>query len=212
MNKLFFKIKKFLQGKYHWFFKSIFKWNWLDFYDIREYKLWDDIRYLNWKLLGRYQKFFVNLFINEKQADFHVFIDINYNFKWWIEKLNFEKVKEFLSDYYIFARKNNISSLFFYNKKIRKIKTIEDFFYTIKDMENILNMMPDKYISFFNWFINLQKKIRKKRVILVISDFLTYSWELNVFKNYDVFLVKVPIANIWQNYIFYKESNQFYIL
>ena len=47
----------------------------VEFADYREYMLGDDIRRIDWNLYSRFEKFFLNLFTDERQMHTQVFID-----------------------------------------------------------------------------------------------------------------------------------------
>jgi uncharacterized protein (DUF58 family) len=87
-------------------FRTIFKGEGLEPEDIREYVWGDDPRYINWKVSAKYNKLFVNVFRQERDVDLHLFVDINSNIAAGVNRPNFEKLKEFLTDFFIFARKN----------------------------------------------------------------------------------------------------------
>ena len=55
--------------------KSNAKGSSVEFSDFREYILGDDIRRIDWNAYGRFDKLFVKLFMEEKEGEFHLFID-----------------------------------------------------------------------------------------------------------------------------------------
>lgn len=55
--------------------KSTAKGTSVEFSDFREYMLGDDIRKIDWNAYGRMDKFFVKLFMEEKEGLFHIILD-----------------------------------------------------------------------------------------------------------------------------------------
>lgn len=55
--------------------KSSAKGSSVEFSDFREYMLGDDIRRIDWNAYGRMDRFFVKLFMEEKEGLFHIFFD-----------------------------------------------------------------------------------------------------------------------------------------
>lgn len=47
----------------------------VEFADFREYQVGDDIRRIDWNLYGRFEKFFIRLFTDERQMKVQLFID-----------------------------------------------------------------------------------------------------------------------------------------
>ncbi len=180
LEKLKNKLNKLLQWNFFWLFQTIFKGEWLEIEDVREYFWWDDVRYINWKLTAKYNKLFVNVFRQEKDIDLHLFVDINANFFWWEESTNLYVVSNFLSDLFVFSKKNWMNIIWYlpYLKR-NKIKVyhlgnnVEKMYMFLKEFLQVCKYVPtDKYVSYTEDFLNLQKKVIKRHVILIVWDFL----------------------------------------
>lgn len=73
-----FDIKKKLQmNTYSGVRKSTAKGSSLEFSDFREYIAGDDLRRVDWNSFARFDKLFMKLFMEEKQASVNVFLDIS---------------------------------------------------------------------------------------------------------------------------------------
>ena len=55
--------------------KSRAKGSSVEFSDFREYMYGDDIRRIDWNAYGRMDRFFVKLFMEEKEGVFRIFVD-----------------------------------------------------------------------------------------------------------------------------------------
>ncbi len=210
-NKIELKLRKLLAWNFFGMFKTIFKWEGLEIEDIRQYYYWDDPRYINWKVSAKYGRLFVNVFRQERDIDVHLFVDVNKNFLWGDEKANIDKVKDFLLDFFIFAKKNWINVIGFLpdNKRIKVYRLWNDLdklYFYIKSLEKNLNLNAKFYITNLKYFLELEKRFIKRHVILIISDFLDFQKDEErilkwlSYKN-EIILVKIPISSpIWINY------------
>lgn len=55
--------------------KSGSKGSSVEFSDYREYVFGDDFRHIDWNAFGRFERFFVKLFMEEREASVHIFLD-----------------------------------------------------------------------------------------------------------------------------------------
>lgn len=75
LESLAFNLKSYLAG---YFGGKHFVKNYgqtVEFADYREYQLGDDIRRIDWNLYGRFEKFFIKLFTDERQMKVQIFLD-----------------------------------------------------------------------------------------------------------------------------------------
>ncbi len=212
MNKFELKFRKILSWKVFWDFLSFFKWDWIEFDDFRQYVPWDDIRAINWKLSWKYDELFVNLFKQQKDADIYIFFDINKN--WLGHNWNYyvkDKIFEMFSELVLFAKKYKANIIWTYNEK-DKIKhyyiwkNFQNAYSFIKRTEKQLNNRSFYYYSWLSNFLDHQKKITKKRIIVIFSDFLAISeYEKKLIKQLqkhnEVLLFRFDLSDYqWINY------------
>jgi uncharacterized protein (DUF58 family) len=62
--------------------KSRSKGSSIEFSDYREYTMGDDFRHIDWNAYGRFDKFFVKLFMEEREACVHIFLDTSKSMDW----------------------------------------------------------------------------------------------------------------------------------
>lgn len=62
--------------------KSRSKGSSIEFSDYREYVMGDDFRHVDWNAYGRFEKFFIKLFMEEREAAVHIFVDTSKSMDW----------------------------------------------------------------------------------------------------------------------------------
>jgi len=62
--------------------KSRSKGSSIEFSDYREYSLGDDFRRIDWNAYGRFEKLFIKLFMEEREAHVHIFLDTSKSMDW----------------------------------------------------------------------------------------------------------------------------------
>lgn len=213
MNRLEYKLRKLIWWKLTWTFKSFFKWDWMEISDFRKYEEWDDYKAINWKLTAKHNWLFVNIFRQEKDLNIDVFFDLNRNWFWWEDYQNLDIVADEFIDVFHLAKKYwakiNSFSYDFKKKSLTKSKIWNNKILAYSQISNIKSQLknyPQRYISNLESFLDIQKAITRKHVIIIFSDFLSldnlildkikFLWKKNT-----VFISKVKIGQIvWFNY------------
>jgi len=54
----------------------------VDFADFREYMPGDDLRRIDWNVYGRFEKFYIKLFLDERQMHTQIFLDCSESMAW----------------------------------------------------------------------------------------------------------------------------------
>lgn len=62
--------------------KSRAKGSSIEFSDYREYAIGDDFKRIDWKAYGRFEKLFIKLFMEEREAPVHIFLDTSKSMDW----------------------------------------------------------------------------------------------------------------------------------
>lgn len=191
-----------------WEFSSSMKWEWYDLEDIKEYEKQDNIKRINWKLSAKYDKEYVNVYKLEKEPILDIFLDVDYNFKFFDKQ-----IKQYLSAVEYFLKKFWIKhNIYYFNwKKIEKLDNFKNFSFIKKG--NLAKII-DSY-EFKN----------KNNYKLLVSDFLFIELKdidklIPYYKKlfcailpvYDVLLKeeKVPVINWFFNKFFMKDFMQEY--
>lgn len=168
----FLKVKKMLWTHDNGNFAARLLWSGVDVEEQREYALGDEKRSINRKMSAKYDQLFVNLFHEEKMIDVVLCCDVNYNWKW-------ENLKSFLSffaqlTHYFQKEKAHISaclsdhSLVWLHTPVGQKAFVE----RLSTMTN--NVFP-LYSSSLTQLLTEQSMITKRRLLIIVSDFLVYN-------------------------------------
>lgn len=206
-----FKFRKLLSWKLTWGFKSFFRGSGLELEDFRKYEVWDEPRHINWKLSAKHWDLFVKLFKQEKDTQVHVFFDINSNWNSWNDYLYMDRILDFFSDIVIYSKKYGAKVVSYYPKdgKVLSFPVWSSFMkahYVINDLKKLLPNTKKTYVSYLERFIQLQKRVSKRHVIIIFSDFLWMSSDqIKVLKAFsqknEIFLLRLNIPNlVWINF------------
>lgn len=174
MLKKFFWIKKFLGRHGSGNFSSFLHGSGVDLSDNRHYTPGDEKRAINWKMSAKYDTLFVNLFHDEKAIDVHLCCDVNYNWK----GDNLEKFCWFFAELteYFQSRKAHISGLigdqtFLQLEKPAMQKSF------LETLMHYANKKIPLYTSSLCELLTREVHTPKKRLIIIVSDFLAYGEE-----------------------------------
>lgn len=223
-SKFLIKIKKLISWKYFSAFESIFKWSWLEITDARKYSPGDPYKYINRKNTAKHSELWTSIFQQEKDITLDVFFDVNYNRKSGDDIKNREKVIEFRTDIIVYCTKNGIRMKIFYVETVRfrlqnlmpewqaKIRCIdvgkhtEKAYQFIDTLNKLVRHTPKRYQSWLDKFIQIAKENKKRRAMVIFSDFLEVSsTDKNVLeyfaREHFLALIKIPVNKLQgQNY------------
>ena len=151
--------------------KSKAKGNSLEFSDFRDYILGDDIRRIDWNSYARFDKLFIKVFEEEKQADVNIFIDISSSMSEQFEKSIFSR-KIALAIIYIILKNTDRVNIFTFSDDIvsKKLKLYSSSkFYDAIDFLDNVEVSGSTIIkkSLTKGFFD----IKNKGLSYIISDF-----------------------------------------
>lgn len=169
-NKL---VDEIFSGEY----RSGFRGKGMEFENIRQYIPGDDVRSIDWNVTARYDKAFVKQFVEEREMNMFLLIDMSHS-------NNFGRKKEIIAEISATlalsaVRNNDRVGVIFFTEQIEKlIPSKNGKKHVMSIIENILTFQPQhsgtdiaKVVQYFN-------KIEKKRsVVFLISDFLDDGYE-----------------------------------
>jgi len=205
-EKFKIKIKKLIYWKYFSSFQSISSGNGIEKSEFRKYSPWDSMKSINWKISAKHGQLYTNLFQEEKEINLDVFLDINYNWK-----TNLALVSDLFEEMISYSQKNWVFLSIYYPiwEKIQNLFVWKDFLKAHKFMQEmwkIIKKTNREYQSWIVYFLHEMRKIKKRRGIVIISDFLDLDDEIKKIIDYlalenSVYLFKLPVNLMqWQNY------------
>lgn len=173
-------IKESLIGKYH----SSFKGRGIEFSEVKEYSPGDDIKFIDWNVTARMNNTYIKVFHEERNLTIILLLDISSsnNFGSYTSKI--ELATEFSTVIALLALSNNdkIGLITFSDK-------IEKFIPPQKSKSNVWKIINEILLmnTFFNKKTNisiaidyLNKVIKRKAVVFLVSDFLDNNYQKNL--------------------------------
>lgn len=214
MFTLFQHIKKRLQGKKLWELLSRIQWQGIEIADFRNYNYGDDAKTINWKLSAKFQETYVNTYLQDQDASIYIFLDNNKNFLYRTNTESyFAKANKLLEAITYSAKRLGADIHFAHNAddgtvKHHIIKRRYNYFIQLikKTTTEKINPKMPKYSSNLKDFLQSVKKIQKKSIILIISDFLAMDEENTALirflnQKHELFLIKAYFhSDYWLNF------------
>ena len=186
-NKL---VDEIFSGEY----RSGFRGKGMEFENIRQYIPGDDVRSIDWNVTARYDKAFVKQFVEEREMNMFLLIDMS-------RSNSFGKKKEFIAEISatlaMSATRNNdrVGVIFFTGKPEKLIPSKNGKKHVLSIIESILSFEPKRSDTDIANVLQYFNRIEKKRsVLFLISDFLDdgYEKELKVSDNrHDLIRIRV---------------------
>ena len=152
----------------------------IEFSRIREYTAGDDARRIDWNVSARYNELFVKEFVEEKDLDIHVIMDVSASNDFGFVKSKKELALEVSASLMFSALKNNDRvgmGLF--------TDTLEKFIPAKKGKRHVMKILKEMLVhenknnntDIGRSLAELQRHLKRKSVIYVISDFISDSFE-----------------------------------
>ena len=170
-------VTEVLAGRYH----SVFKGRGIEFSEVREYQYGDDIRSIDWNVFARLGQPYIKKFVEERELTVILLVDVSASIRFGTKKAFKSDVAAEISALLSFsAIKNNdkVGVIFFSD-------TIEKYIPPKKGRNHVLRLIRDvlcyepkgKTTNLNSAFEYLNKVIKKKSVVFVISDFMAEDYE-----------------------------------
>ncbi|MGC9309132.1 MAG: DUF58 domain-containing protein [Candidatus Nanoarchaeia archaeon] len=197
VKKVELNTKKLVEGLITGNYHSIFKGPGIEFSEIREYKLGDDIRAIDWKVTARFNKPFVKEFIEERDLSVYFVLDISGSSSFGNNIEKKRKSIELIASLMFSAMKNNDAvGLFLITDKLDKfVPARKGKKHILRLIMELLTFNPkSKKTNLLESFKSVSKIIKKRSIVFVISDFFSedFSKPLKVLKKRnDVIAVRI---------------------
>ena len=153
--------------------KSRAKGSSVEFSDYREYSIGDDFKRIDWNAYGRFEKLFIKLFMEEREAPIHIFLDNSKSMDWGEPNKSIASRRLAAALSYISLCSYDRVSLVCMNNVVDKFKSD---LRGKNSFSQILNLMDNlEYKGTTDIFNTVSKYNLKsgKGISIVISDFFT---------------------------------------
>jgi uncharacterized protein (DUF58 family) len=172
-NKL---VDEIFSGEY----RSGFRGKGMEFENIRQYMIGDDVRTIDWNVSARYNKAFVKQYCEEREMNLFLLVDMS-------RSNSFGRKKEFIAEIgatlALSANRNNdrVGIIFFTEKVEKFIPSKNGKKHVLTIIENILNFEPQQTGTNIANVLQYLNRVEKKRsVVFLISDFLDEGYEKEI--------------------------------
>jgi len=173
---------------------SIFAGNGLDFSELKEYSIGDDVRTINWKVTAREQRPYVNVFNEERELNIVcVFLESGSIF-FGSKRFKQEVMAEALSLISYSALKNDdrVTTLVFSDKEeffLPPTRALGSLHLTIPE---VLGRDPlGKKVDYTALVDYINRRIRRRSLIFLIGDFYGEQIDLSLLSQHEVYAVMV---------------------
>ena len=219
VRKYEIEIRKFLNNSNQGDYRSIFKGSGIDFDDLRPYQYGDDHRSINWNITAKEDKIYTNTYKEDKEQSVFFLVDVSKSQEIGKDENKINTSKEIASVLTLSALNTNsqVGLLCFSDQKelfIQSKKGISHGYRIIKNIYELKQKSNNTSISSMIKFF--MKSIRKKSLVIIISDFIdeNYQKSLKSLSNshdviclhiYDDYETKIPGLGIIE--VEEKENN-----
>jgi uncharacterized protein (DUF58 family) len=170
-------VNEVFSGEYH----SVFKGRGMEFSEVREYMIGDDIRTIDWNVSARIGHPFVKVFEEERELTVMLLVDVSSSGNFGTSsQMKGEIAAELCAVLAFSAIKNNdkVGLLIFSDKIEKFIPPRKGKKHVLRVIREILYYEPEDAQTDLNIALEyLSRVIRRRSIVFLISDFLTENYE-----------------------------------
>ena len=182
IKKIEIKTKHLVDGIVTGNYDSVFKGQGIEFSEIRDYRIGDDIRAIDWKVTARFNHPYIKEFIEERDLHAYFVIDVSGSGNFGSNVSKKEKSLEILASLMFAALQNNDGiGVFLVAEGIEKfIPAKKGRRHVLHLLNVVLNYKPKSLRTNLQKSLEfVSKTIKRKSIVFIVSDF---SDETNFFK------------------------------
>ena len=164
-------------GEYH----SVFKGRGVEFSEVRQYQIGDDIRTIDWNVTARYGEPFVKVFEEERELTVILMVDASSSGEFGtVELMKGEIAVEICALLAFSAIKNNdnVGLLIFTDKVEKFVPPRKGKSHVLRVLRELLYFRPeDRRTDIRTALDYLNRVVRRRSVVFLVSDFLSPNYE-----------------------------------
>ena len=220
VKNLEIKTKNLVEGMESGAYRSRFRGGGIEFSEVREYSAGDDARRIDWNVSARYNDLFVKEFVEEKELNVYVIIDMSASNDFGFIKSKKELGFEVAASLMFSAIKNNdrVGMGLFTNSLEKFVPARKGKKHMMQILQELLDYNPkNTNTDILKSLSELQNNLKRRSVIFIISDFISESFlkSLKLLKfKHQIVLVNISdvreteIPNIGHAYLEDAESGE----
>src|SRR4030042_1274611 len=164
-------VNEVFSGEYH----SVFKGSGMEFSEVREYQIGDDIRSIDWNVTARFGHPYVKIFEEERELTVMLLVDMSGSLVFGTSEKTKQQIAAEISAILAFsAMKNNDKvGLILFTDKIEKfVPPKKGRSHVLRIIREVLSFEPEgKTTSIRTALEYMNKAIKKRSIVFLISDF-----------------------------------------
>ena len=179
VKNLEIKTKNLVEGMESGAYRSRFRGGGIEFSEVREYSAGDDARRIDWNVSARYNDLFVKEFVEEKELNVYVIIDMSASNDFGFIKSKKELGFEVAASLMFSALKNNdkVGMGLFTNSLEKFVPARKGKKHMMQILQELLDYNPkNTNTDIFRSLSELQNNLKRRSVIFIISDFISESF------------------------------------
>ena len=179
VKNLEIKTKNLVEGMESGAYRSRFRGGGIEFSEVREYTAGDDARRIDWNVSARYNDLFVKEFVEEKELNIYVIIDLSTSNDFGYIKSKKELGFEVAASLMFSALKNNdrVGMGLFTNTLEKFIPAKKGKKHMMEILQNLLDYSPkSSKTDIFKSLSKLQTNLKRRSVVFIVSDFISNSF------------------------------------
>lgn len=179
VKNLEIKTKNLVEGMESGAYRSRFRGGGIEFSEVREYTAGDDVRRIDWNVSARYNDLFVKEFVEEKELNVYVIIDLSASNDFGYVKSKKELGFEVAASLMFSALKNNdrVGMGLFTNTLEKFIPAKKGKKHMMEILQNLLDYSPkSSKTDIFKSLSKLQTNLKRRSVVFIVSDFISDSF------------------------------------
>jgi len=173
------KTKNLVEGMESGAYRSRFRGGGIEFSEVREYTVGDDARRIDWNVSARYNDLFVKEFVEEKELNVYVIIDLSASNDFGYIKSKKELGFEVAASLMFSAIKNNdrVGMGLFTETLEKFIPAKKGKKHMMEILQNLLGYSPkSSKTDIFKSLSQLQSNLKRRSVVFIVSDFISDSF------------------------------------
>jgi uncharacterized protein (DUF58 family) len=173
------KTKNLVEGMESGAYRSRFRGGGIEFSEVREYTAGDDARRIDWNVSARYNDLFVKEFVEEKELNVYVIIDLSASNDFGYIKSKKELGFEVAASLMFSAIKNNdrVGLGLFTDTLEKFIPAKKGKKHMMEILQNLLDYSPkSSKTDIFKSLSQLQSNLKRRSVVFIVSDFISDSF------------------------------------
>ena len=205
VKNLEIKTKNLVEGMESGAFRSRFRGGGIEFSEVREYAAGDDVRRIDWNVSARYNDLFVKEFVEEKELNVYVIIDLSASNDFGFLKSKKELGFEVAASLMFSALKNNdrVGMGLFTDTLEKFIPAKKGKKHMMQILQNLLDYSPKSTkTDILKSLSQLETNLKRRSVVFIVSDFISDSFVKPLkFLKFKHQIVLVNISDIKENKI-----------